>query len=83
MFQGDINTEGDTELQQLLQPHNRRTKRNALRWQKRLWTSRVIPYVVPSFMGKTIRPSLHFYYESILAKTAICSHLVGQQSTLM
>ena len=29
-----------------------RTKRNALRTRKRLWTSRVIPYKIPSYMSK-------------------------------
>lgn len=32
-----------------------RTKRNALRTRKRLWTSRVIPYKIPSYMRHIVR----------------------------
>ena len=48
-YQGDIIL--DSELEELIREKKKRKKRNATRQKKRLWTSRIIPYVVPSYMS--------------------------------
>lgn len=48
-YQGDMIL--DSELEELIRGQQKRTKRNAVRQKKRLWTSRTIPYVVPGYMS--------------------------------
>ena len=49
LYQGDIIL--DSDLEELIRGKKKRKKRNATRGKKRLWTSRIIPYVVPSYMS--------------------------------
>ena len=46
-FQGDIKL--DPELEEYIR--NGANSRNAIRSRKRLWTSRIIPYRIPSYMS--------------------------------
>ena len=63
LYQGDIVL--DPELKRLISHfssgNSSRVKRNAIREKKRLWTSRVIPYLVPSYMSKTIVEMKHCF----------------------
>lgn len=49
LYQGDIIL--DSDLEELIRGQKKRKKRNATREKKRLWTSRIIPYVVPDYMS--------------------------------
>ena len=46
-FEGDIQI--DPELEEYIK--NGQNSRNAIRSRKRLWTSRIIPYQIPSHMS--------------------------------
>ena len=66
----------DCELYEELHPEKSckrgqsRTKRNAIRARKRLWTSRIVPYKIPSYMSKYHALSvLNSLLRSITTKT--------------
>ncbi|KXJ14198.1 Zinc metalloproteinase nas-13 [Exaiptasia diaphana] len=76
LYQGDIQMDEELE-RDLHMPVRTRTKRNAVRKRKMLWTSRVIPYYIPGFMSR-IRKNFMIAIQEFHSKT--CLRFVPYQS---
>lgn len=68
-FQGDIQLDFDTEVE-LKNGTTGDPSRNAIRTRKRLWTDRVIPFYIPSFMSH-IESNLYKAIFEIQSKTCL------------
>ena len=74
LYQGDIDLEGDAELEEYITTGG--NSRNAIRQRKRLWTSRVIPYRIAPVLRMYISPeAAAFKVSSCSSKQNLCLSL--------